>query len=364
LKIVFLCANMNFLRSFRHQTLLLRSSVKYLADVGEINAVSLRHYKAKWVAPTLRDLKARKNLENDLSGGPKVSHRNTFLEWNYDAELFAFGNRLGEKFDENLLREALTNDSYIEGETKRMSRVGLEPSLAMKNNKELSRNGELLISKFVKGYLRAVLSRVPEEMITSVHDHLLSTETLAHVAKHVGLGDLLLCAEFPCLDETMSNSFKAVVAALEMSSGLERARMFVQDLVLSQLHGKDINELWNPMDPLGILNNILKSNGMSGSELRLLRQAGANSLLAVYHVGVYSNKKLIASGAGESLEIAQEMAARNGLKSFFHTDDSMRALPFGRQLQKSQKKMTQHENSPNVSLHEWTLDQFNAVSQR
>ena len=72
---------MNFLRSFRHQTLLLRSSVKYLADVGEINAVSLRHYKAKWVAPTLRDLKARKNLENDLSGGPKVSHRNTFLEW-------------------------------------------------------------------------------------------------------------------------------------------------------------------------------------------------------------------------------------------------------------------------------------------
>ena len=47
-----------------------------------------------------------------------------------------------------------------------MSRVGLEPSLAMKNNKELSRNGELLISKFVKGYLRAVLSRVPEEMIT------------------------------------------------------------------------------------------------------------------------------------------------------------------------------------------------------
>ena len=94
----------------------------------------------------------------------------------------------------------------------------------------------------------------------------------------------------------MSNSFKAVVAALEMSSGLERARMFVQDLVLSQLHGKDINELWNPMDPLGILNNILKSNGMSESELRLLRQAGANSLLAVYHVGVYSNKKLIASG--------------------------------------------------------------------
>ena len=27
-----------------------------------------------------------------------------------------------------------------------------------------------------------------------VHDHLLSTDVLAHVAKNIGLGDLLLCA--------------------------------------------------------------------------------------------------------------------------------------------------------------------------
>lgn len=84
---------------------------------------------------------------------------------NYNAELFAFGNRLGEKFEDNFLREALTNKSYIEGEASRMNEVGLQLTLAMKSNEELSVKGQQQISKFVKGYLRAILTKVPEEMI-------------------------------------------------------------------------------------------------------------------------------------------------------------------------------------------------------
>jgi len=351
-----------FLQTFRSQKLL-RSSIRFLLD-SEVNTTSVRHYKPRWVAPTLRDLKGRKTFENNLNAGPKISHRNTFLEWNYNAELFAFGNRLGEKFDDNYLREALTNKSYIEEEASRMNKVGLQPALALKSNEELSAKGQQLISKFVKGYLRAVFDQVPEEMITYVHDHLLSTDVLAHVAKNIGLGDLLLCAEFPCLDETFSKSFQALVTALEKSSGEERARMFVHDLVLTQLYGMDVNELWNPNDPAGILNTILLKNGMGESEFRLIRQAGSNTLLAVYHVAVYSDKTFIASGTGESVEIAQEMAARNGLKKLFHTDDSMKALPFGRQLKEHlQKKIKDLENIPNISLHEWTLDKSRALQR-
>merc|ERR1712136_796 len=350
-----------FLQTFRCQKLL-RSSIRLLLDC-EVNTTSVRHYKPRWVAPTLRDLKARKTVENNLNDGPKISHRNTFLEWNYNAELFAFGNRLGEKFEDNFLREALTNKSYIEGEASRMNEVGLQLTLAMKSNEELSVKGQQQISKFVKGYLRAILTKVPEEMIISIHDHLVSTESLAYVAKNIGLGDLLLSAEFPCLDETLSRSFQAVVAALEKSSSEERARTLVQDLVITQLYGKDINELWNPADPARILNTILHKNGMNESEFRLIRKAGSNTLLAVYHVGIYSNKTFVASGTGESVEIAQEMAARNGLKKLFHTDDSMRALPFGRQLKELQQKIKDLENTPNVSLHEWALDKSMALQR-
>lgn len=68
-----------FLQTFRCQKLL-RSSIRLLLDC-EVNTTSVRHYKPRWVAPTLRDLKARKTVENNLNDGPKISHRNTFLEW-------------------------------------------------------------------------------------------------------------------------------------------------------------------------------------------------------------------------------------------------------------------------------------------
>lgn len=165
------------------------------------------------------------------------------------------------------------------------------------------------------------------------------------------------------------------------SSGEERARIFVQDVVVTQLYGQDVNELWNPVDPIGNLTAILKREGKAEPEFRLIRQAGSNSILAVYYVGVYSDKAFIAegkftfhvyikvgfhkviydTGAGESLEVAKEMAAREALKHFFHTEDSMRALPFGRQLKNIQSKIAQLENQPNLPLSKWISEKVTSV---
>ena len=68
-------------------------------------------------------------------------------------------------------------------------------------------------------------------------------------------------------------------------------------------------------------------------------------------------------GTGESIETAQEMAARDALKRFFSTEDSMRALPFGRQLKKIQEKITQLEFNPNIALNEWTSYNVSSLAQ-
>lgn len=60
------------------------------------------------MAPTLREMKLRR----DKLGPEPEQPRSSFLEWNYEAELFAFGKRLGEEFDRNLLRKALTQREY------------------------------------------------------------------------------------------------------------------------------------------------------------------------------------------------------------------------------------------------------------
>jgi hypothetical protein len=67
------------------------------------------------------------------------------------------------------------------------------------------------------------------------------------------------------------------------------------------------------------------------------------------------------SGAGENIETAKEMAARDGLKRLFHTEDAMKALPFGRQLKPILEKITKLENSPNISLDKWTSEKISEL---
>ena len=70
----------------------------------------------------------------------------------------------------------------------------------------------------------------------------------------------------------------------------------MQDFVVTQLYGQDVNEIWNPVDPVGILSTILKRENSSEPEFRLIRQAGSSTILAAYHVGVYCDKVYLAEG--------------------------------------------------------------------
>ena len=76
----------------------------------------------------------------------------------------------------------------------------------------------------------------------------------------------------------------------------------------------------------------------------------------------FSKFVFVSLGSGESLEIAQEMAAREALKKFFETEDSMKALPFGRQLKAVQSKVVKLEHRPNVPLNEWSLAKVSSLA--
>lgn len=87
------------------------------------------------------------------------------LSRNYDAELYAFSNRLGETFDDSLLRSALTHQSYIQQESEKLLALGMDSGLKLQDNEELANAGKELIGKYINGYLRAIFTRVPEELI-------------------------------------------------------------------------------------------------------------------------------------------------------------------------------------------------------
>ncbi|XP_048757948.2 39S ribosomal protein L44, mitochondrial-like [Ostrea edulis] len=284
------------------------------------NDVPCRYLRnSKNLPPFLKEQVKRRKL----AGPEPIRHPSAFGSWNYDAELFAFGKRVGEDFDEEILKEAFIVQSSIEKEAEERKKVGVEiQMLSSICNEELSLEGKQIVQKYLKAYLRFNFPYMFEEGIGSICDFLMNTELLAHVGKLIGITDLIQSKYYPPTEEEMSETFLAIVAALGRSQSEERAGVFVVDFLTPRLVGKDVNEMWKLDNPMGLLSAVLQSKGMSTPESRLLWQTGCTSIMSVYHVGIYSDKELIGRSPGETLAIAEEQAAREALKNLMKTDEA------------------------------------------
>jgi len=81
-----------------------------------------------WVRPVIYQLRGRRKIEHNRfpeRTTPKANKRSNFIEWNYRAELYAFGKRLGENFEESLLTRAFIDKSFIHEEKKRQEELDL-----------------------------------------------------------------------------------------------------------------------------------------------------------------------------------------------------------------------------------------------
>ncbi|KAK7493847.1 hypothetical protein BaRGS_00014988, partial [Batillaria attramentaria] len=250
---------------------------------------------------------------------------------NYDAEIYAFGKRLGEDFSSATLTTAFTHRSYIEKEEKRRADLGIDTSaapLGLTDNSELLQKGQATASRYIKAYLRYLYPALYEEGICAIHDHLMSEDTLAFVARRIGISDLMLCGDFPPQASTLRDNLLSVVGALQTDQNVTRAEALVRDLVLAQLVGVDLSELWSVVNPMGLLMATLHAQGRGPPEPRLLWTAGKRTVMSVYHVGIYSDRRLIGQSAGETSTIAEEMAAMDALKCLTGITDSRSPLPF------------------------------------
>ena len=235
---------------------------------------------------------------------------------NYDAELYAFQARIREKFDDELLRQALLDPSYVEAERSRQVSLGMEEAaLAMVDNTQLVEEGEAAAEGALREFLRAAFPFLPEEGVQAFVVHLQDVEEVSQAAFHIGTKDLIkskvsfasrfhflafshadlpLTQEYPPCKETQRKTFYALVGALKRSvGGEERWRRFVIDFLGARLHGKDLADVWDVRDPMGTLARVLQRAGRGEPESRLLWESGADSLLGCCHVGVYSDRELI-----------------------------------------------------------------------
>lgn len=137
----------------------------------------------------MRELKKRRAM----MGPEPVTNRKTFVEWNLNAELYAFGQRLGEHFDAAQLQQAFTHRSYIVQEELRQQQHDIaQPETNLRDNAELIGRGERLLAEHTERFVRAHWPLLPEEGVRSVQQHMVSDAVLANVSAHLGTSDLIL----------------------------------------------------------------------------------------------------------------------------------------------------------------------------
>ena len=291
------------------------------------NLVLTRSYK-RHVRSVMKELYYRR-----IAAGPEPERpRSVWPNWNYGAEIFAFGKRLNEDFSEETLRTAFVHKSYIDQEVQRRQELQIDDSvttLAMEDNSVLAYAGRDFCSKYITAYLQHLFPKLPEVGIASIHNHLLSEETTAYISTNLGTKDLILSDELFPSPAVLSKTLMAVVGALLKNQGDKRAQLFVQDFILTQLHGKELIDFIDIVNPMGVLADILNSEGKGAPEPRLLWHTGTSTVVAAYIVGIYSDKQLVGQSAGETLVIAEELAARDALRKYFGLMDNMAPLKFG-----------------------------------
>lgn len=139
----------------------------------------------RFVVPTTLAIVSRQKRAEPIA--LEKTKRSSYIEWNINAEIYAFGKRLGEDFKIELLLQAFVHKSYIVQAGLKLQEVGIEnPALTLQDNEKLAQKGQALISKEIKRFLAASFPRLPQEGITAIHYFLVQDETLSDISKNLG----------------------------------------------------------------------------------------------------------------------------------------------------------------------------------
>lgn len=274
-----------------------------------------------------------------VEGPPPPKPRSQKPHWDYHTEVQAFSTRLHENFSLELLKTAFINPCYLQVEQERRKGLGVDSettALALKDNIQLSEKGARFTRSFLTDWCRASFPSLPGEGVECIVGHLTSPAVVTYVASNLGIEDLTMSAEFPVPDDVLHSTFMAVIGALEESSGAERTGLFLRDFLVTQLIGKDLFDMWTVVNPMGLLVEELSKKNVPLPEPRLIRSAGASTVLPLYFVGLYSDKKLLAQGPGETVSAAEEEAARVALRNLYGYTENRRPFDFSPQQQHQQ----------------------------
>ena len=200
---------------------------------------------------------------------------------------------------------ALTHRSYLNEHKK----------TAKEHNERLEFLGDAVLELVVTEHLYLNYDE-PEGILTNWRSSLVRTESLAESASVLKIEEFIRSSKGESHAthhgrvQILANSFEAIIGALYLDSGYDISKEFIERTILAKF--QDILDKGSWIDPKSKLQEITQRDGHT-PYYDVIEENGPDHDKN-FIVGVYVDKKLLASGTGRSKQEAQQGAARIALK--------------------------------------------------
>lgn len=208
--------------------------------------------------------------------------------------------------DNNLYNQVFVHRSYLN-----------ESKEKIESNERLEFLGDSILSFIVSSFIYEKYPDLKEGELTSMRSVLTNTETLYILSKEMELGELLKMSKGELASggrtnkTILANTYEALLGGIFLDGGLETARSFVHETILTRIDELVKNQ--GMKDAKSQLQEITQEKSKTSPIYRILKEEGPDHA-KVYTVGVYLNDELLAQGTGKSKQDAEKDAAQNALK--------------------------------------------------
>ena len=212
--------------------------------------------------------------------------------------------KLNYKFNNvKLLENALTHSSYAN-----------EVRNGLTSNERLEFLGDSVLSIIVADYLFLHYKDIPEGELTKKRAYAVCEKTLFGYAQKIGLGDMVLLGKGEertggrNRPSVISDAFEALIAAIYLDGGIEKATEFVLPFIEIATETKPVFK-----DYKSTLQEVLQQNPTEKFEYIVVGESGPDHNKE-FIVEVHLNSNVIGYGKGRSKKIAEQQAAKQALE--------------------------------------------------
>ncbi len=208
-----------------------------------------------------------------------------------------------------LLTTALTHRSALNEQS----------STSKESNERLEFLGDAVLELVTTHYLYNLHPEDQEGMLTAYRSALVKTETLAEVAKQIGLGEAIYMSKGEEATGGRQNigiladSVEAFLGAMYLDQGLEASENFLQSYLFTKL--PEIKEKKLYRDGKSLLQEVVQSKGLGAPSYEVLSEEGPDHD-KMFKVAVFVDGVKVGEGGGRSKQTAQQEAAREALEKY------------------------------------------------